>query len=73
MAFEYLSNVPLEETIEGFVAALKERGMAPRAESVPVGEALGRVTAEPLYAASMVAAAGCSMPAAKAVCTNVLI
>ncbi len=51
MAFEYLSNVPLEEAIEGFVAALEERGMAPRAESVPVGEALGRVTAEPLYAA----------------------
>ena len=51
MAFEYLSNVPLEEAVEGFLAALDERGMAPRVETVPVGEALGRVTAEPLYAA----------------------
>ena len=51
MAFEYLSNVPLEEAVEGFLAALEERGMAPATEVVPVGEALGRVTAEPLYAA----------------------
>ena len=51
MAFEYLSNVPLEEAVEGFLAALEERGMAPATETVPVGEALGRVTAEPLYAA----------------------
>ncbi len=51
MAFEYLSNVPLEEAVEGFLAALEERGMALAVESVPVGEALGRVTAEPLYAA----------------------
>lgn len=50
MAFEYLSNVPLEEAVEGFLAALRERGMAPRVETVPVGEALGRVTAAPLYA-----------------------
>ncbi len=51
MAFQYLSNVPLEEAVEGFLTALEERGMAPKAELVPVGEALGRVTAEPLYAA----------------------
>ena len=51
MAFEYLSNVPLEEAVEGFLAQLEARGMAPRAETVPVGEALGRITAEPLYAA----------------------
>ena len=51
MAFEYLSNVPLEEAVKGFLAALDERGMAPAVETVPVGEALGRVTAEPLYAA----------------------
>lgn len=51
MAFEYLSNVPLEEAVKGFLAALRERGMAPAVETVPVGEALGRVTAEPLYAA----------------------
>ena len=51
MAFEYLSNVPLDEAVQGFLAALEERGFAPSAETVPVGEALGRVTAAPLYAA----------------------
>ena len=50
MAFEYLTNVPLDEAVEGFLGALAERGMAPRTETVPVGEALGRITAEPLYA-----------------------
>ena len=50
MPFEYLSNVPLEEAVEGFLTALEERGMAPRKETVPVGEALGRITAAPLYA-----------------------
>ena len=51
MAFEYLSNVPLEEAVEGFIGALRDRGMKPVAEMVPVGESLGRITAEPLYAA----------------------
>ena len=51
MAFEYLSNVPLDEAIEGFLAALEERGLKPNTEIVPIGDALGRVTAEPLYAA----------------------
>lgn len=51
MAFEYLSNAPLDEAVEGFLSALDERGMAPAVETVDVGEALGRVTAEPLYAA----------------------
>lgn len=50
MAFEYLSNVALEEAVEGFLSVLEERGMTPATETVPVGEALGRVTAEPLYA-----------------------
>lgn len=51
MPFEYLSNVALEEAVEGFIGALVEHGMKPAVEIVPVGEALGRVTAEPLYAA----------------------
>ena len=51
MAFEYLSNVPLDEAVEGFLEELGKRGMAARAEWVPVGESLGRVTAAPLYAA----------------------
>ena len=51
MGFEYLSNVSLDEAVEGFLAALEERGFARSVETVPVGEALGRITAEPLYAA----------------------
>ncbi|MBQ9004167.1 MAG: hypothetical protein IJ087_20185, partial [Eggerthellaceae bacterium] len=51
MAFEYLSNVALEEAVEGVVSARGARGMAPCVETVTVGEALGRITAEPLYAA----------------------
>ena len=51
MAFEYLSNVELEEAVEGFLAELKARGMKSQVEVVPVAEALGRITAEPLYAA----------------------
>ena len=50
MAFHYLSNVPLDQAVEGFLDKLKERGFAPRAEQVPISEALGRITAEPLYA-----------------------
>ena len=51
MPFQYLSNVPLEEAVAGFLDALTERGMALGFETVPVAEALGRITAEPLYAA----------------------
>lgn len=51
MSFEYLSNATLEEAVEGFLAQLEGRGFAPRAEWVPTGEALGRITAAPLYAA----------------------
>ena len=51
MAFEYLSNEPLDKALEGFLSALEEHGFAPRIEMVPVCEALGRITAEPLYAA----------------------
>ena len=51
MAFEYLTNVALDEAVEGFLAVLKGLGLSPRVEIVPVGEALGRITAEPLYAA----------------------
>lgn len=50
MAFEYLSNATLDEAVRGFLAELYERGFAPSAERVPVGEALGRVTAAPVYA-----------------------
>ncbi|MBQ9068123.1 MAG: molybdopterin biosynthesis protein [Eggerthellaceae bacterium] len=51
MAFDYLSNTPLDQARDEFLAVLQKQGMALHAEMVPVGEALGRVTAEPLYAA----------------------
>lgn len=33
--------MPLEEAVEGFLAALEERGMAPATETVPVGDRRG--------------------------------
>ena len=51
MAFEYLTNVALDEALEGFLSELSHRGMKLTSQRIPVGESLGRVTAEPLYAA----------------------
>ena len=50
MAFTYLTNKPLEEALSAYLKALDENGMGPAAETVPVHEALGRVTAAPIYA-----------------------
>ena len=50
MAFDYLSNIPLEQARDMLLEAIAGAGAAPRAEAVPVPEALGRITAEPLYA-----------------------
>ena len=50
MAFDYLSNTPLDQARSTFLAALHDAGMQPRCETVPVGQALGRITAAPLYA-----------------------
>ena len=50
MAFSYLTNMPLEEACPGYLKTLEENGMAPEAETVPVREALGRITAAPVYA-----------------------
>ena len=50
MAFQYLTNVPLEQAREEYLALLEEHGMAPRAETIPVEKALGRITAKPVYA-----------------------
>jgi len=50
MAFQYLSNVELDQAVAGFLSALDERGLCARAETVSVGEALERVTAAPVYA-----------------------
>lgn len=50
MAFQYLTNVPLEQAREEFRACLRAQGFGPDAETVPVQDACGRVTAGPVYA-----------------------
>ena len=50
MAFEYLTNVPLEQAKKDYLALLMEQGFAPRTQVIPVQQACGRVTAQPVYA-----------------------
>ena len=50
MAFEYLTNVPLEQAKRDYLALLVEQGYAPRTQVIPVQQACGRVTAQPVYA-----------------------
>lgn len=50
MAFQYLSNVPLDEARERYRARLRELGFAAEPETVPVSESCGRITAGPVYA-----------------------
>ncbi len=50
MAFEYLSNYPLEEAREVFLQALSDAGLKPQVERVPTIKANGRITAEAVYA-----------------------
>ena len=51
MPFEYLSNATLEDAIAGFIGQLEQRGFSGKPERIPIAEALGRVTAGPVYAA----------------------
>ncbi len=50
MGFEYLTNVPLEKAREDYLKLLLEKGFGPKLETIPVCEACGRITAEPVYA-----------------------
>ncbi len=50
MAFEYLTNLPLEEAKTRFLEALAANGFAPETERVSVPDACGRVTAAAVYA-----------------------
>ena len=52
----YLEDIPLEEAHRRFWGALERAGalVALPAETVPVDEALGRVTAEPVFARTSV-------------------
>ncbi|MGB9866411.1 MAG: molybdopterin biosynthesis protein [Bacillota bacterium] len=48
----YLETVTWEEALDRLLAALDEVGLTVLSEKVPVREALGRVTAEPVFAAT---------------------
>ena len=50
MAFEYLTNLPLEQARHDYIRLLAENGMGPGAETIPAAEAAGRITAEAVYA-----------------------
>ena len=50
MRFEYLTNVPLGQARGEYLNLLKEQGFGPQAETIPVYEACGRVTAKAVYA-----------------------
>ena len=50
MAFEYLTNLPLEKARNLFLGTLQKEGFGPGTETVPVFEAHGRVTAAAVYA-----------------------
>ncbi len=50
MAFQYLTNVPLQQAKAEYTQALAERGFASEAETIPVQQANGRITAQAVYA-----------------------
>ena len=51
MAFEYLTNVALNQAKQEYAAWLQEKGFEHKAETVPVYSACGRITAKAVYAA----------------------
>lgn len=50
MAFEYLTNIPLEEARETYLKALRQAGLSYKTETIQTSSALGRVTANAVYA-----------------------
>lgn len=50
MAFEYLTNVPLEQAQAEYLETLIRNGMQPKAETIPVQDTCDRVTAASIYA-----------------------
>ena len=50
MAFQFLTNVPLDKAREDFLRAMEQAGFSAGAETVPVPEACGRITAAAVYA-----------------------
>ena len=50
MAFQYLTNVPLNQAKEEYLRLLIKNGLQPEEENVPVQEACGRITSRAVYA-----------------------
>ena len=50
MAFEYLTNVPLDQAKKDYLALLRSNGFSAQTETVPVRDAYGRVTSRAVYA-----------------------
>jgi len=50
MKYEYLSNTPLSRAVGDYLSFLKKNGMSYRTETVPVTQALDRITAKAVYA-----------------------
>ena len=50
MGFEYLTNIPLAKARADYLNLLTEQGFGCQAETIPVYEACGRVTAQAVYA-----------------------
>lgn len=50
MGFEYLTNVPLAQARKEYLERLVSGGFGSKAETIPVFESCGRVTAKAVYA-----------------------
>ena len=50
MAFQYLTNIPLDKAKKEYLKLLKANGMTPSSEKIKVYDAAGRITAGPVYA-----------------------
>ena len=50
MAFQYLTNVPLEQAKREYCACMRQQGFGADGETVPVQDACGRMTADAVYA-----------------------
>ncbi len=51
MAFQYLTNVPLEKAREEYIQLLLDGGFSAKTEVIPVEQSCGRITAKAVYAA----------------------
>lgn len=51
MAFQYLTNTPMEEALEGYLALLAGNGFCAEVENISSMESSGRITASAVYAA----------------------